>query len=504
VHDGDKGAEQGWPHPILVTIGPMTGGAGENLAADLARLAERSGWWDRPAFMEGGKVLTHGQVHDGAARVAGALRREGVGPGDRVLIALPDSRWFVWSFLGAVRLGALAVPVNPGLSGDEHAFLTADAEPAAVVCGEEQRGRFRGRAAVLSPGELLVGEPAPVHPARGEDAAYAQYTSGTTGRPKAAVHRHADPHVYHQAMAVGALGMTGDDLVLSVSKAYFAYGLGNTVFFPLLSGAAGILWAERPTPEGVEGLVREHRPSLLFAVPSFYALLVARADPSPFACLRAAVSAGETLTPALLERAEGFLCCPVLDGLGSTEVGQTFISNTLERRRPGSVGVVLPGYEVRVGDGTLWVKGRSVMKEYWHQPQATAEALQGGFLRTGDRARLDEEGFVWHEGRNDDMEMVGGIKVSPIEVEAVLGTHPAVAEVAVAAVPDELGATRLRAFVVPAPNCLPPDRLAQELLDLARCHLAPFKVPRSVRLVERLPRTPTGKLQRFVLRASWP
>ncbi len=482
----------------------MTREAADNLAASLARLAERSGWWDRPAFLEGGQVLTHGQVHEGAARVAGALRRAGAGPGERVLIALPDSRWFVWSFLGAVRLGALAVPVNPGLGGDDHAFLAADTEPAVVVCGEELSARFRRRAAVLVPGEALVGEAAPAHPVGGEDAAYAQYTSGTTGRPKAAVHRHADPGRYHEAMAVGALHMTAGDVVVSVSKAYFAYGLGNTVFFPLLSGASAVLWADKPTPDGLEALVRAHRPSLLFAVPSFYALLVARADPTPFASLRAAVSAGETLTPALLERAERFLGCPVLDGLGSTEVGQTFVSNTLERRRPGSVGVVLPGYEVKVQDGTLWVKGSSVMKEYWRQPEATAEVMEGGYLRTGDRARLDGEGFVWHEGRNDDMEMVGGIKVSPIEVEAVLGSHPGVGEVAVAAVPDELGATRLRAFVVPVPGRPPPDGLADELVELARSRLAPFKVPRSVTLVERLPRTPTGKLQRFALRAGWP
>lgn len=510
---------------------------GANLAVHLSELARSSGWWDRPAILSGAAGWTHGEVHAGAAATAALLADDGVEPGDRVLIALDDGPWFVLAVLGAMHRGAIAVPVNPGLSPAEHAWLVQDAEPAVVVAEPEAGGGLLALAggdgarsgwALLGPEEVAgaLSSPRSVEPVAvgPETPAYAQYTSGTTGRPKAALHRHRDPRCYYEAMGVAALGLVPQDVLLSVSKAYFAYGLGNSVFFPLFSGAAAVLDAGRPTPAGVSELASEHRPSLLFAVPSFYALLVARGERSAFGSLRGAVSAGETLSPALLERATAWLRCPVLDGLGSTEVGQTFVSNTFERHRPGTVGVPLPGYEVSVrveegpragrevdrGEtGSLWVRGDSVLIGYRGRPAETAAVLRDGWLCTGDRASIDEDGFVHHAGRSDDMEMVGGITVSPLEVEAVMGAHPAVAEVAVAAVADEEGATRLRAFVVPAPGEVSEGRdwrpdLEQALLELVRASHAPYKVPRSVRFVEALPRTPTGKLQRFALRAGWP
>ncbi|HZD65805.1 MAG TPA: AMP-binding protein, partial [Acidimicrobiales bacterium] len=260
------------------------GRAEENLSAALAALAEASGWADRPAFVEAGTgVLSHGEVHDLVARVAGVLADHGVAPGARVLLALADGRWFPAAFLGTVHLGGIAVPVNPGLPEGDHAWLADDADPAVVVCEPGLAARFGGSRPVLDPGDLAAAvasrDPVPPHPVGGEAIAYAQYTSGTTGRPKAALHRHRDPRCYHRAMGEAALGIDPGDRVLSVSKAYFAYGLGNSVFFPLFSGASAVLWPARPSPEGAVALAGETRPTLFFAVPSFYAALVARAEP---------------------------------------------------------------------------------------------------------------------------------------------------------------------------------------------------------------------------------
>ena len=498
----------------------MTPSEPGNLAAALQARAARSGWETRPAFLVGDRVLTHADVHEGAARAATVLAEHGVGRGDRVLLVVPDGIQLVWSFLGAVRLGALAVPVNPRLTADDHREMLAVAGADVVVAETASAEALAGRATVLPGEELeagLAGRAA--HPAvevRPDDAAYAQFTSGTTGRPKAAVHRHRDPLVYFDAFARPALDIGPDDVNFSVSKMFFAYGLGNSLFFTLLAGCRAVLHPGAPRPDDVAALVRRHRVTLLFSVPTLYVRLVGCDDRGAWSSLRAAISAGEALTPALAERVREAFGCPVLDGLGSTEVGQTFVSNTLAEQRDGTVGKVLPPYELAIrgpaGDdlppgepGTLWVRGPTVLLEYLGRPDATAAVKSGEWLCTGDRAVVEPDGFVRHQGRVDDMEIVGGINVGPLEVEALLAGHAAVSEVAVAGVRDELGASRLEAFVVPAPGGRSPDEVAAELVALARDHLAPHKVPRAVRFVEALPRTPTGKLRRFILRSGeWP
>lgn len=485
-----------------------------NLAAVLEAQAVLRGWADRPAWLVGERVVSHGAVHDGAARTASLLATAGVGPGDRVLIALADGPELGWAFLGAVRLGAVAVPVNPRLHPDDHRHMAERCQPRVVVCGGELGNNF-GAIPVVA-GETLAERASPLdrRPAlrlgSSEAPAYAQFTSGTTGLPKAAMHRHGDPLVYHRAFAAGALDFRPGDVVLSVSKMHFAYGLGNSLFFPLLSGCRVLLHAGVPRPDVVADLVEHHRVTVLFAVPTFYAQLMAGDRAEAFGTLRVAVSAGEALMAELGRRASAMLGCPVLDGLGSTEVGQTFVSNTLLARRDGTVGQALPPYQVSVRDddarplaagqlGTLWVRGPTVMLEYLGQPEATAAQLDGEWLCTGDRAMLDPDGFVVLRGRVDDLEMVGGISVAPLEIEEVLGGHRDVVEVAVAGVRDEAGATRLEAFVVAATSAGP--ALEEELVELARARLAHYKVPRAIHLVNGLPRTPTGKLRRFVLRS---
>jgi len=495
-----------------------------NLASVMADRARRQGFWSAPAFIVGEHTWTHADVHRGAAHAATVLAAAGVGRGDRVLIVVADGIEAVWAFLGTVRLGAIAVPVNPRLTADDHAGLAADASPVVVVCAPELADRFSRRSRVLSETLLVTasdldgGGDSPIPPALDlgdSEPAYAQYTSGTTGRPKAAVHRHGDPLVYFGAFAEGAIHMERTDVAFSVSKLFFAYGLGNSLFFPLLSGCRALLDPGPPRPDTVARLVERHRVSVLFSVPTFYARIVAAGDSAAFASLRVAVSAGEALTPVLAERARQVLGCPVLDGLGSTEVGQTFASNTLDAQRDATVGRPLPPYEVAVTDeagndvavgepGTLWVKGPTVLVEYLGRPDATAQVMRGCWMCTADRAAIDDDGFVHHLGRVDDIEVVGGINVAPLEVEAVLVGHPAVTEVAVAAVRDPMGASRLEAFVVAVPGGAAGTDVADALVNLARAKLAPHKVPRAVHLVDSLPRTPTGKLRRFLLRSgSW-
>jgi 4-hydroxybenzoate adenylyltransferase len=527
-----------------------------NLAAALEAASAARRGMQEVAFLVGERVFTHGEVHDGAARTASVLEAAGAGRGDRVLVAVPDGLEFVWAFLGAVRLGAVAVPVNPRLTLDDHRQMLEVAGATVVVAGAELAARFEGRARVVLAEGLeheLAGAPRlPVADVAPHDPAYAQFTSGTTGVPKAAVHRHADPRVYFDAFARPAAAIGAGDTLLSVSKMFFAYGLGNSLFFTVFAGCRAVLHPGHPRPEEVAALIRRHGVTVLFSVPTFYARLLGLRGPNAMVglrgpnamvglrgpnamvglrgptavagceegeawpSLRAAVSAGETLTPALAERIRAALGCPVLDGLGSTEVGQTFVSNTLEDQRDGTVGRALPPYEVAVRDadgsdlpagetGALWVRGPTVLLEYLNRPDATAAVKQGEWLGTGDRAAIEADGFVRHHGRVDDIEIVGGINVGPLEIEGVLARHSAVTEVAVVALRDELGASRLEAFVVPVPGAGPLEELADELQALARTHLAAFKVPRAVRFVEALPRTPTGKLRRFVLRSGdWP
>jgi fatty acid CoA ligase FadD22 len=491
-----------------------------NLAAVLETAAVARGGMADVAFLVGERAFTHGEVHDGASRTATVLAAAGARRGDRVLVALPDGIELVWAFLGAARLGAVAVPVNPRLTLDDHRQMLEVSEARVVVASAELAARFEGRAGVvLAEGlehELAGAAPLPAAEVAPHDPAYAQFTSGTTGAPKAAVHRHADPRVYFDAFARPAVAIAAGDTLLSVSKMFFAYGLGNSLFFTLFAGCRAVLHPGQPRADEVAALVRGHGVTVLFSVPTFYARLVSCDEGSPWPSLRAVVSAGETLTPALAERIRTSLGCPVLDGLGSTEVGQTFASNTLEHQRAGTVGRALPPYEVAVRDGdgsdlppgepgALWVRGPTVLLEYLNRPDATAAVKRGEWLGTGDRAAIEPDGFVRHHGRVDDIEIVGGINVGPLEIEGVLARHPAVTEVAVVALRDELGASRLEAFVVPVSGAGPPDEVAGELVALARAHLAAYKVPRSVRFVDALPRTPTGKLRRFVLRSgAWP
>jgi fatty acid CoA ligase FadD22 len=487
-----------------------------NVTVYLAELAAASGWLEHRAYVDDEQAFSYGDVHTAIASSATLLAERGATEGEPVLIATHDRIGFVLAFLGAARLGAIAVPVNPRLAAKDYAFMIADAKPRLIVCEEHLQGLFPGLPVLVVDDlerEGPTSTPCPPASLPPNALLYGQYTSGTTGRPKLVLHRHSD--VAHHAVAIRAiLEPTPDDVFYSVSRAYFSYGLGNSVLCVLSTGVSAILSRELPTIEAVTRLMERHRPTVLFAVPTFYAVLLAEGRPDAFHCLRAGLSAGEALARALQERASQFLDAPVLNGLGSTEVGHLFIANTLTDCRPGTFGRILPGYELAVRDeqrrpvangqvGALWVRGPTLMVGYHNRPEENARALVDDWLCTGDRVSVDKDGLVHHFGRLDDLEMVGGITVSPIEIEATIASHPAVEDVAVVALADEIGASRLRAFVVLAPGAAPSEALEAELLGLVRANLVAYMVPRSVHFVDALPRTPSGKLQRHVLRTGW-
>ncbi|ULR55232.1 benzoate-CoA ligase family protein [Streptomyces deccanensis] len=530
---------------------PADADAPGNLAAHLAALAERRGWTHRPAFHQGHRAYSHGEIHDLAARTATVLTDHGVRPGDRVLLALPDSVTWVTTFLALARLGAVAVLVNPELTPPELQFMAEDTKAVLWVTGPALDGYIpsprKGNGAVTSaappPGRdqsragraARTGKSAPrlgsdqltalsatavpketAHPVDAHTPLYIQYTSGTTGHPKGVVHVHGDPKTYHDLIGRRLLRITPDDVTLSVSRLYFAYGFGNALVFPLFSGSSAVLADRRPTPAAVDELVARHRVTLLYSVPSAYAALVTdRADGHRdcFASVRAAVSAGEGMPAGLGKQVTELLGAPVLEQIGSTEAGHAFCANSFDHNHPGTVGRPVPGFEVELRDragkpvpdgeaGELWVRGPTVTPGYLNRPEETERTLVGGWLATRDRAVREPDGTYRHLGRADDMEMVGGITVSPLEVEALLRTHPGVRDVAVAAVTDERGASRLRAFVVPVPPI--GVGLEAELICMARDRLAAFKVPRSVSFVPTLPRTATGKLRRHLVRqGAW-
>ncbi|MGW0706203.1 AMP-binding protein [Streptomyces sp. NPDC002643] len=525
---------------------PAATNAPGNLAAHLADLSERRGWTPRPAFYQGHRAHTHGEIHDLASRAATVLSEHGVRPGDRVMLALPDSVAWVTTFLALARLGAVAVLVNPELTPPELRFMAEDTEAVLWVTGPglenhipvhtgaplKGRGELRDQPQTtctvpttvtrhitsdhLTALSTTANPMATAHPVDAHTPLYVQYTSGTTGGAKGVVHVHGDPKTYHDLIGRRLLRVAHDDVTLSVSRLYFAYGFGNAFVFPLFSGSSAVLTDRRPTPAIVDELVARHRVTLLYSVPSAYAALVtdrAGGHEGCFASVRAAVSAGEGMPAGLGKQVTELLGAPVLEQIGSTEAGHAFCANSFDHNHPGTVGRPVPGFEVELRDragnqvpdgetGELWVRGPTITPGYLNRPEEAERILVGGWLNTRDRARREPDGTYRHLGRADDMEMVGGITVSPLEVEALLRTHPAVRDVAVVAVTDDRGASRLRAFVIPVPPI--PVGLEAELICMARDKLAAFKVPRSVSFVPTLPRTATGKLRRHLVRqGAW-
>jgi benzoate-CoA ligase family protein len=495
-----------------------------------------AGEGERVALEQGDAEVTYAELAARVGQVAGALRSIGVRPEERVPLVMLDGVDWVASFLAALRIGAVPVPMSTMLTGAELGFQCNDARARVaiasaalgpsvkdmvaacdeltdlVLAGDGEAGSgFGGKPRVHLFHEWTSGQPAQAqpYPTWPDSPAFWLYTSGTTGKPKAAMHRHVDLPYTAETYGQQVLGITPQDRCYSVAKLFFAYGLGNSLTFPMAVGAVTILDPARPTPQGVAAAVREHSPTLFFAVPTFYAaVLAAELPPDTFSSVRMAVSAGEPLPAGLYHRFKERFGVDVLDGIGTTEALHIFISNRPGDIRPGTTGSVVPGYKVRLVDdqgapvpdgegGHLLVSGESVTTGYWCRTATNRRTFEGEWLRTGDVYSSAPDGVLTYAGRSDDMIKAGGIWVSPAEVEATLVQHPDVLEAAVVGRRTAEGLHEPAAFVVRLPGRTPTP---QELVEFCRERLAAFKRPRQVVFVDDLPKTATGKIQRYKLR----
>jgi benzoate-CoA ligase family protein len=496
---------------------------------------------DRLAILGVEQRCTYAGIRSGVNRVAQALRDSGCRPGDRVLLVLPDSLEFIAAFFAAAKIGAVAVPVNSmARSSDYRHFLSDSGARMALVHASIlpefsalNRPQSLDWLVIVGSGEVKFTQLArnviswaywlpsaarvETHPTTLEDPAFLLYTSGSGGSPKAAVHRHEDMLITSRGFAQEVLGLGADDRTFSVSKLFFAYGLGNGMYFPFSVGASTILLPDRPRPDRVIQVVRQHRPTIFFSVPTFYAALLRELDSggqADFASVRLAVSAGEPLPAEIFERFRDRFGIEILDGIGSTEMLHMFISARPGETRPGSCGREVPGYEARILDdagrpapdgetGNLWVKGGSAFTGYWNLPDLSERVKQDGWVATGDKFIRDSTGFYRYCGRADDMMKVSGMWVSPGEVENALLGHPAVAECAVVGRADSFGLVRPVAYVVLRRGVAQPaGGLDSEIHAWLRSRLMGYKCPQEIHFVEELPKTATGKIQRFQLRAS--
>lgn len=491
---------------------------------------------DKLAYIDDGGSYSFAELAARVNRAGNVLRRLGIGPEDRVLLCVLDSIDFPALFWGAMKIGAVPVPISTMLTAADYDFLLRDSGTRALVISKALLDRFEpilslqprlrtvlvagegGRSSgALKSLESLMAQSDPqleCAPTVCDSAALWLYTSGSTGKPKAAVHLHS--HLIHTAVLNGemTLGIREDDVIFSGAKLFFAYGLGNASTFPLHAGATAVLMAERSTPEAVMAAMRRHRPTVFFGVPTLFANLLAHPEfdrSTGSDRLRMCISAGEALPENVSERWKQRFGVEILDGIGSTEGLHTFISNRLSDFRYGTSGKPVPGWEVRLLDengcevtegeaGDLWVSGPSISPCYWNNREVSRRNFVGRWLRTGDRYLRDGGGYYHYVGRSDDMLKSGGIWVSPFEVESVLIAHPAVLQAAVIGVADSEHLIKPKAFVVPKHGSNPSAELAESLKAHVRAHLAHFKCPRWIEFRAELPMTATGKIQRYKLR----
>ena len=497
-----------------------------------------AGGGDRIALTGAGGDVTYAQLHDRVVRTAAGLREIGLLPEQRLLMLMADSPEFVTVFLAALRLGAIPVPVSTMTHPDGLADLLRDARARllavsaqftaiaqkAVAEAPEVAGIVAGDGAAVTAGvpvhalSVLMRSEAHAAPyaTTPDSPAFWLYTSGTTGTPKAAMHRHGAVRVVCETYGTQVLGIRPEDRCLSAAKAFFAYGLGNSVLFPLSAGACAILEAAPARPDLMAQRAREHGATLFFAGPTFFAkMLHAQLPADALAGVRLSASAGEPLPAALYRRWTGHFGIDILDGIGMTEMLHIFLSNRTGEVRAGTTGVAVPGYELRIlGEqgrevapgtpGTLYVRGDSTATGYWARYDASRRVFQGEWLCTGDTYVQDAEGYYACLGRTNDMIKASGMWVAPAEVEDRLLQHAAIAQAAVVATIDADGLEKPVAYVVTGAEAAAVDRavLEAEIIEFCRAGLPSFKRPRRVVFLDALPTTATGKVRRVELRAA--
>jgi len=518
-----------------------------NIASHLVDRNLEAGRGEKVAVYEDGRTVTYAQLAEMVNRCGNGLRSLGIEPEERVLLAVPDSAEFMAVFLGAAKIGAVPTPVNTAARPEDYLYYLRDSDARAFVLHEELWPSLAGivtqapnlrhvlfMPSVPAEGKSLYVEPVlgtGVHgqlladlmnaasptldaePTSKDDVAFMLYTSGSTGGPKGAVHLQHDIPVATELYAIPILQITEQDIFFSASKLFFAYGLGNGMFFPLSVGGSAVLNPHRPKPETIFDYIEKFRPTLLFSVPTLYAALLQipeENDKRDLSSIRFGVSAGEALPAEIYHRFQERFGVSILDGIGSTEMTHIFISNRPGDIRPGTSGRLVPGYEAKIVDdagkdlpageiGNLWVKGDGAAAFYWRKQEQTKRTMVGEWLITGDKYYVDPDGYFCYCGRSDDMLKVAGQWVSPAEVENALLGFPGVVEAAIVGLEDKDGLVKPKAFLV---MNKPADGATEEALrNFLKGKLPGFKVPRWFEFVTELPKTPTGKIQRFKLRA---
>jgi benzoate-CoA ligase family protein len=521
-----------------------------NVATHFVDRNVQEGRGARIAIECGDERVTYQQLLENTNRVGNALLALGVRPEERVLLLLLDTPEFLYAFFGAIKIGAVAVPVNTQAKPQDYEYILNDCRARVALVSEpllphlqsipKEKLRYL-REVVVSEVDVLgrvkqdlpwQAQPSQAHHSlqnlmasaspelqaahtSKDEPAFWLYSSGSTGASKGCVHLHHDMVVCCELYAKGILQMNENDRCFSVARLFFAYGLGNAGYFPLGCGATTILSPVRPVPTTIYADIERYRPTLFFSVPTNFAALLAhhREDRRDFdlSSVRHAISAGESLPAPLFHRFKERFGVEILDSLGSTETLQMVIANRPGEAKPGSSGKIIPGYEARIVDehgaavapneiGDLLIKGDSTCSGYWNKHEKTKETFVGGWFRTGDKYYQDDEGYFWYAGRSNDVFKVHGLWLSPAEVESVLIAHPAVREAAVVAREDNEGLTKASAYVVLHDEFAPSKELSRELQDFVGQKIGGYKRPHWIEFLSEIPKTATGKLQRFKLR----
>jgi 4-hydroxybenzoate-CoA ligase len=512
-----------------------------NAVADFVDANVARGLSKKVAFIDPDRSLSYGELQARSVRFANALRALGIRQEERVALLLHDTIDYPVAFWGTVRAGNIAIPLNTFLNVAQYAYILGDCRATALVAAaplaqaiwpiidklphlravilvgaiEDDKSAFPGRDVHLFEDVIAAAASAPfTADTVSDEVAFWLYTSGSTGDPKGVKHVHSNLMVTAKLFGQGVLGITEHDVVHSAAKLFFAYGLGNAMTFPLSVGATAALWPERPSPESVFEMMRKHRPTIFYGVPSLYTALLAHPDICKGAGsdrLRICVSAGEALPAHIGERWRKVVGVDVLDGIGSTELLQTFLSNRPGDIRYGSTGKPVPGYGARIVDekgrdlgtdelGELIIRGPSAAEGYWNQRGKSRRTFVGEWTYTGDKYRRDADGYYYYCGRTDDMFKVSGMWVSPFDVEAALTSHEAVLEAAVIGKQDADGLVKPKAFIVLKNGYVADDSLLEKLKVHVKEHAGAWKYPRWIDIRSDLPHTATGKIQRFKLR----
>jgi len=494
----------------------------------------REGRGNKAAIYYRDKVITYSELQEAANKMGNALLEQGVEEENRVMICLPDCPEFLFTYYGAMRIGAIPVPVSTMALPQDYKYYLNDSRAKVLVTDDILAPNFMEVAGELKYLRhfIVVGNPGPeqisfndfikgasssleVAQTSKDDMAFWLYSSGTTGTPKGVVHLHHDMLHFIPSYCENVLEITENDIVYSASKMYFSYGRNSmeSVFF---SGAAVVLVPELPKPDKVAEIIDRYKPTIYFSIPTSYMGVLDLLDREPgkynFSSLRKCISAGEALPKVIFDRWKEKIGVEILDGIGSTDVGGIYISSVPGKIKSGSCGTLLPGFEVKLTDedgkdvpqgeiGVLWMKNDGTTPFYWRKHEKSKEAIHGEWFNTGDQFYKDSDGFYWFSGRADDMLKAGGIWVSPVEVEGILLEHPAVLECGVVGKVDESNLEKPLAFVVLREGYKGSPELEKELQDFVRSKTAHYKYPRWVKFVNELPRTASGKVQRFKLRS---